>query len=94
MRAIAREVGLSHGTVTRALVGHATPAEVVGTDARVYTGQRRAVPAPPDDALKRLYVSERKTLQQIGAEFGVTAMTVSRWLRGAGIAARPKWERP
>lgn len=44
----------------------------------------------PDTAtLKRLYIDERKTTYEIGAIYGVNRVSVTRWLKKAGIVVRP-----
>jgi len=53
-------------------------------------------PIPPEripsrQVLQRLYVNERRSCQSIGREFHVSASTVHRWLRLAGIPTRPPY---
>jgi DNA-binding MarR family transcriptional regulator len=43
---------------------------------------------PIEDILRDLYVVGGLTVEQVGAELGVTQGTVSRWLDRVGIAAR------
>jgi transposase-like protein len=37
----------------------------------------------------RLYVEEQRSYAEIAREYGVTKQTIARWLRAAGISARP-----
>jgi predicted GNAT family acetyltransferase len=43
---------------------------------------------PIADLLQDLYVTRELTLAEVGAEIGVDAATVSRWLRKHGIQTR------
>ncbi len=43
---------------------------------------------PIEHLLRRLYVDEDKTLEQVSAELGVPLTTVARWIRQFGIPRR------
>lgn len=43
---------------------------------------------PIEVLLRRLYVDEDKTLEQVSAEIGVPLTTVGRWIRKFGIPRR------
>ena len=43
---------------------------------------------PIEQLLRRLYVDEDKTLEQVSAELGVPLSTVARWIRRFGIPRR------
>lgn len=43
---------------------------------------------PDTDALTRLYLDERRTTYEIGALYGVSRVSVTRWLKRAGIPVR------
>lgn len=43
---------------------------------------------PIEDILRGLYVDRGMTVEQVGAELGITQGTVSRWLDRVGIIAR------
>jgi TyrR family helix-turn-helix protein len=44
---------------------------------------------PEKQVLERLYLNERKSTRDIADHFGVSHMSIKRWLRSYGIAARP-----
>src|SRR6266536_847288 len=53
----------------------------------------KPIPRPPADELRRLYVTERHSLDVIGFHYSVSARTVRAWLRAAGIGrARLSWQ--
>src|SRR6266487_167132 len=53
----------------------------------------KPIPRPPADELRRLYVTERHSLDVIGFRYSVSARTVRAWLRAAGIGrARLSWQ--
>lgn len=43
-----------------------------------------------EQILRDLYVTRAMTVDEVGAQLGVTAGAVSRWLERCGIAARPR----
>lgn len=43
---------------------------------------------PMDEILRELYVDRGLTLEQVGAELGITKGAASRWLERFGIDAR------
>jgi hypothetical protein len=47
------------------------------------------IPHPPASELRRLYVTERHSLDTIGFHYGVSAWTVRVWLRAARIRRKP-----
>ena len=50
------------------------------------------IPPPPPAELHRRYVAERRSLDDLGARYHVSAWTVKRWLRAAGIRRQPaRW---
>lgn len=50
--------------------------------------------APPVERLTRLYVDHGMTAHQIGVLYGVTNVTVLRWLRGYDIPVRSAFGGP
>ncbi len=50
------------------------------------------IPPPPPAELHRRYVAERRSLDDLGARYHVSAWTVKRWLRAAGSRRQPaRW---
>ena len=47
------------------------------------------IPPPPPAELRRHYVTERRSLDDLAACYHVSAWTVKRWLRNAGIHRQP-----
>ncbi len=54
---------------------------------------RKPIPSPPTDELRRLYVDERLSLEELGVRYSVSAGTVKQWLHQAKIGRRwPAWQ--
>ena len=49
---------------------------------------------PMDQILRELYIERGLTVEQVGAELGITKGAVSRWLERFGIQARRHGVRP
>jgi hypothetical protein len=52
----------------------------------------KPIPRPPAAELRRLYVTQRHSLDDMGLHYGVSEATVRAWLHAAGIRrTRPTW---
>jgi AraC-like DNA-binding protein len=54
---------------------------------------RRPKPAPPPAELRRLYVGEHRTLEQIARQHHTSSPVVRSWLQAAGIPVQPRTTR-
>lgn len=78
---LASEYGVGKQTVLRALQVTDTPRRPVGRAARIDVD---------DGWLRRRYLVEKATIIEIAAELGCSNQSVSRYLKRAGIPARPR----
>lgn len=67
----------------------------IATDVEKYSAQKRGRPEPTDNTpwrrpllMKRLYLKEEKTQEEIADELGCVKSTVSKWLQKHGIETR------